>query len=138
MFKPLGDILLNLLFSAIVPLVFFSIASTVAGMKDLKRLGKILFTMVLIFVATGLVASAIMIAAVIIYPPAAGISHGPAGICCRASHQGGRSDHTSLYSPRFCPDALQEQHDGADHFLHIGGACRLRPSVKKEKPLPIF
>jgi len=73
LFKPLGDIFLNLLFTAIVPLVFFSIASTVASMTDLKRLGKILSVMVLIFVSTGLIASAIMIMAVICYPPAAGI-----------------------------------------------------------------
>ncbi|HLZ18845.1 MAG TPA: dicarboxylate/amino acid:cation symporter, partial [Smithellaceae bacterium] len=74
MFKPLGDVFLNLLFTAIVPLVFFSIASTVASMTDLTRLGKILSVMVLIFIATGLIASVIMITAVILYPPAAGIS----------------------------------------------------------------
>ncbi|MRR54450.1 MAG: dicarboxylate/amino acid:cation symporter [Deltaproteobacteria bacterium] len=70
MFKPLGDVFLNLLFTVIVPLVFFSISSTVAAMTNLRRLGKILILMVLIFVATGLVASVVMIAAVVLYPPA--------------------------------------------------------------------
>ncbi|RQW89194.1 MAG: dicarboxylate/amino acid:cation symporter [Geobacter sp.] len=74
MFKPLGDVFLNLLFTVIVPLVFFSISSTVAAMTNLRRLGKILFLMVLIFVATGLVASVVMIAAVVLYPPAFGAS----------------------------------------------------------------
>ncbi|KAF0155281.1 MAG: sodium:dicarboxylate symporter [Syntrophaceae bacterium] len=74
MFKPLGDIFLNLLFTVIVPLVFFSIASTVASMTNLKRLGKILSVMILIFVITGIIASAVMIAAVIFYPPASGIN----------------------------------------------------------------
>lgn len=74
MFKPLGDIFLNLLFTVIVPLVFFSISSTVASMTDLKRLGKILSLMVLLFVGTGLVASVVMLAAVVLYPPAAGAS----------------------------------------------------------------
>jgi len=73
-FKPLGDVFLNLLFTVIVPLVFFSIASTVASMTDLKRLGKILSVMVLIFIATGLIASVVMMTAVVLYPPAAGIS----------------------------------------------------------------
>lgn len=73
MFKPLGDIFLNLLFTVIVPLVFFSISSTVASMTNLKRLGKILSVMILIFVITGIIASAVMIAAVILYPPAAGV-----------------------------------------------------------------
>ncbi|MGL4364354.1 MAG: cation:dicarboxylate symporter family transporter, partial [Bacteroidales bacterium] len=40
--KPLGDIFLNLLFTAVVPLVFFSIASAVSNITDGLRLGKIL------------------------------------------------------------------------------------------------
>ena len=72
--KPLGDIFLNLLFTVIVPLVFFSISSTVASMTNLRRLGKILGVMILIFVVTGLIASAVMIAAVIIFPPASGVN----------------------------------------------------------------
>ena len=74
MFKPLGDIFLNLLFTVIVPLVFFSISSTVASMTNIKRLGKILSVMILIFVITGLIASVVMIVAVIFYPPAAGVN----------------------------------------------------------------
>ena len=73
-FKPLGDVFLNLLFTVIVPLVFFSISSTVASMTNLKRLGKILSVMILIFVITGLIASAVMIAGVIFYPPASGVN----------------------------------------------------------------
>jgi len=73
LFKPLGDVFLNLLFTIIVPLVFFSISATVASMTDLRRLGKILGVMVIIFVATGLVASAVMLAAVLVFPPAAGV-----------------------------------------------------------------
>jgi Na+/H+-dicarboxylate symporter len=74
MFKPLGDFFLNLLFTVIVPLVFFSISSTVASMTNLKRLGKILSVMVLLFVGTGLIASVVMIVAVVLYPPAFGTS----------------------------------------------------------------
>ncbi len=74
MFKPLGDVFLNLLFTVIVPLVFFSISATVASMTNLTRLGKILSVMILIFVITGLIASAVMIAAVIFYPPASGVN----------------------------------------------------------------
>ena len=44
MFKPFGDVFLNLLFTAVVPLVFFSISSAVAGMADVKRLEKFCFT----------------------------------------------------------------------------------------------
>jgi len=71
--KPLGDIFLNLLFTVIVPLVFFSISSSVAAMSNFRRLGKILSWMLLIFITTGLISSAVMIVAVVLYPPAAGI-----------------------------------------------------------------
>jgi Na+/H+-dicarboxylate symporter len=73
MFKPLGDIFLNLLFTAIIPLVFFSISSAVAGMTNFKRLGKIMSAMMLVFIATGLIASTIMVIGVHIYPPATGV-----------------------------------------------------------------
>ncbi|MFA6600745.1 MAG: dicarboxylate/amino acid:cation symporter [Candidatus Omnitrophota bacterium] len=72
--KPFGDIFLNLLFTAVVPLVFFSIASAIAEMADLGRLGKILLWMIVIFVATGLISSSLMVLAVQIYPPTADVS----------------------------------------------------------------
>lgn len=74
LFKPLGDVFLNLLFTVIVPLVFFSISSAVASMTNLRRLGRILSVMFLIFVATGLIASSVMIVGVILYPPASGVA----------------------------------------------------------------
>jgi Na+/H+-dicarboxylate symporter len=72
-FKPFGDIFLNLLFTAIIPLVFFSISASVAGMSNLKRLGKIISAMLLVFTVTGLIASVIMTIAVELYPPATGV-----------------------------------------------------------------
>lgn len=72
-FKPFGDVFLNLLFTIVVPLVFFSIASAVAGMNDLRRLGKIIGWMLVIFVLTGIAASILMVIGVKIFPPAEGV-----------------------------------------------------------------
>lgn len=72
--KPFGDVFLNLLFTAIVPLVFFSISSAVAGMSNLKRLGKILSCMLIFFILTGMIASVIMVIAIHFYPPATAIT----------------------------------------------------------------
>lgn len=72
--KPLGDIFLNLLFTLVVPLVFFSISSAVAGMKDLERLGKIMLWMMVIFILAGVVSSVFMVLGVKIYPPAQGVT----------------------------------------------------------------
>ncbi|WP_433926552.1 dicarboxylate/amino acid:cation symporter [Sorangium cellulosum] len=72
--KPLGDVFLNLLFTLVVPLIFFSISSAVAGMGSLRRLGRIVTAMLGVFVATGLVASSLMLVAVKLYPPAEGLA----------------------------------------------------------------
>lgn len=72
-FKPFGDIFLNLLFTVVVPLVFFSISSAVASMTSGRRLGKILVTMLGAFIVTGTIASLLMIIAVKIFPPAKGV-----------------------------------------------------------------
>lgn len=71
--KPLGDIFLNLLFTVVIPLVFFSISSAVAGMSDMRRLGKIMACMTVIFMVTGVIASVLMLIGVKLYPPAAGV-----------------------------------------------------------------
>ena len=70
--SPLGDVFLNLMFTAVVPLVFATIAAAVGNMTNMKRLGKILGWMLTVFVATGLVAAVIIIVAVKLYPPAQG------------------------------------------------------------------
>ncbi len=70
--KPFGDIFLNLLFTTVVPLVFFSIASAIATMRDGRRLARIFGWMVLFFVVTGLIASGLMIAVVRVFPPFVG------------------------------------------------------------------
>ncbi len=71
--KPLGDLFLNLMFTVVVPLVFVSVACAVGSMMDMKRLGKILGNMLLVFVGTGIIAAVIIIAAVKIFPPAQGV-----------------------------------------------------------------
>jgi Na+/H+-dicarboxylate symporter len=73
-FKPFGDVFLNLLFTIVVPLVFFSISSAIAAMNNVRRLGKIVLWMMVVFTVTGIIASVLMLIAVKIYPPAEGIN----------------------------------------------------------------
>lgn len=72
MFKPLGEIFINLMFTAVVPMVFVTISSAVGNMLNMKRLGKILGSMFLVFFVTGLIAALIIFTVVTIFPPAAG------------------------------------------------------------------
>lgn len=71
--KPFGQIFLNFMFTAVVPLVFFSLSSSIAKMSNMKRLGKILKNTVGIFIVTGIIASVFIITVVTIVPPAAGV-----------------------------------------------------------------
>ena len=72
--KPLGDLFLNMLFTIVVPIVFFSMASAMAGMRDGKRLGRILGWMIVIFIVTALVSSLCMLATIKIFSPTDGIT----------------------------------------------------------------
>ena len=68
--KPLGDVFLNLLFTAVVPLVFFSLSSAIASNSDLKRLGRMAGLMLAMFIITGIISSCLMILAVKTFDPA--------------------------------------------------------------------
>ncbi|MBN1972277.1 MAG: dicarboxylate/amino acid:cation symporter [Sedimentisphaerales bacterium] len=73
-FKPLGDIFLNLLFTAVVPLIFFSLSSAVARSANIKRLGRIAGSMLVVFVITGIISSSLMLVCVKIFNPAKNIT----------------------------------------------------------------
>ncbi|NLL74011.1 MAG: dicarboxylate/amino acid:cation symporter [Clostridiales bacterium] len=71
--EPLGQIFLNLIFTIIVPLVFFSITSSIANMGEMKRLGKILVTIVAVFAITAILSALISIVGVYIVNPIEGV-----------------------------------------------------------------
>ena len=67
--KPLGTVFINMMFCVVVPLVFASISSSIAGMKSRKRAGKIMGTTIGTFVVTGAIAAAIMFVLMKLFPP---------------------------------------------------------------------
>ena len=54
--SPLGDLFLNLLLVIIVPLIFLNITTAISKMKQPKRLGKIIGSIILVFVITSIIA----------------------------------------------------------------------------------
>ena len=54
--SPLGDLFLNLLLVIIIPLIFLNITTAISKMKQPKRLGKIIGSILLVFVLTSIVA----------------------------------------------------------------------------------
>ena len=57
---PLGTLFINMMFCVVVPMVFFSISSAIANMKNAKRAGKLMGTTVVTFICTTIIASVIM------------------------------------------------------------------------------
>lgn len=60
--KPFGTLFINLLLTIIVPLIFLTLSTSIGKMKEPKRLGKILITIIEIFVLTSLISVLIGIA----------------------------------------------------------------------------
>lgn len=59
--KPFGNIFLNLMYTVVVPLVFFTISSSIANMVNLKRLGKILKYVFIVFIVTSVISGIFML-----------------------------------------------------------------------------
>lgn len=66
--KPIGDIFLNLLFTAVIPLVFFSISSAIGGLKETGKLSKMMAVMTLVFLGTVIISAVLTILAVKLFP----------------------------------------------------------------------
>lgn len=67
--KPLADIFLRLLMTTITPLVFFSVASVLSTTTNLSKLLKITFSMLVIFLITGAIATMLMMTVILIFKP---------------------------------------------------------------------
>ncbi len=72
--EPFGQIYLNLMFTLIVPLVFFSVASSIAGMSAMNRLGKIIINIVIIFSITAILSGVLAIIGVFMFNPTEGLA----------------------------------------------------------------
>lgn len=67
--KPIGDIFLNLMFVLIVPLVFFSISSSICNMKQSNMVGKVITNIIFVFLLTAIIAAFVAYFCTLIYNP---------------------------------------------------------------------
>ena len=70
--EPLGTIFTNLMFCAVVPMVFTSIASAIANMSSAKRAGKIMGVTLATFMVTAGIAAVIMYVIMRVFPVVTG------------------------------------------------------------------
>ena len=66
--KPIGDIFLNLLFTAVIPLIFFAISSSIANIDQTKKMGKVMFVMFAVFIGTVLISAILTVFTVWLFP----------------------------------------------------------------------
>lgn len=71
--EPFGQIFLNLMFTLIVPLVFFSVTSSIANMSGMNRLGKIILNAAVIFTITAILSGILSIIGVLVFDPTKGL-----------------------------------------------------------------
>ena len=67
--KPFGTIFINMLYVIVVPLVFFTISSSISSIKNFNKLSKIFKTMFIIFILTSTIASLFMLIGVKLVNP---------------------------------------------------------------------
>lgn len=72
--KPLGDIFINLMFTLVVPLVFFTITSSIANMSKKMRLNKILTKTFIVFIITSAISAVVMLIPLLFINPSNGIN----------------------------------------------------------------
>ncbi|WP_374949455.1 dicarboxylate/amino acid:cation symporter [Mucilaginibacter sp.] len=82
--KPVGDIFLNLLFVAVIPLVFFAISSAIANLQGTQKLSRIMGIMAGVFLGTIIVAAILTIVALWIFPLGATATTATAGASAEA------------------------------------------------------
>ncbi|MEI0611920.1 dicarboxylate/amino acid:cation symporter [Brachyspira pilosicoli] len=70
--QPIADIFLNLLYCCVVPMIFVSLVYSISNMENTNKLGKVLFTMIIIFLLAELIAAIYMLIITIIFNPAQG------------------------------------------------------------------
>ncbi|HZS39197.1 MAG TPA: dicarboxylate/amino acid:cation symporter [Polyangia bacterium] len=71
--RPIGDLFLNLIFMIIVPLVFFTIASSIANSGSTKKLSRISSTMLAVFLLTSAVSAFGALGFFVLFRPEAGV-----------------------------------------------------------------
>ena len=71
--RPIGDLFLNLIFTLIVPLTFFTISSSIASSGSSERLSRVSVRMLMGFLATSVIAAALSLLFLSVVSPAPGV-----------------------------------------------------------------
>lgn len=107
---PIGQIWLNLLFVLLVPLIFFSISSSIASIADTKRVGKLLVLTIGIFIVTAAIAGIYMFAVTGIFGVDTSIQLGAAEAAAETARAGIGDQIVSTFTVSDFPDVISRAH----------------------------
>ena len=116
--KPIGDIFLNLMFVLIVPLVFFSISSSICNMKQSNMVGKVITNIIFVFLFTAVISAVAAYLVTLIYNPLGGI------------------DQNEIIAT--LPEQAVKQLSSADMFVHTFTVSDFQLLFTKSNLLPLI
>ena len=99
--RPFGQIFLNLIFVLVVPLVFFSIASSITGLQRSHVIGKVLLWSLVVFGGMSVIAGLLAYAGALVWNPFAGMETITDGTLTAESRPWGDLLVSSLTAPDF-------------------------------------
>ena len=67
--RPIGNIFINLMFTIVVPLIFFTISRGISNLKNYKKISKILVNTFIIFIITGIITGIFALVSGLIFNP---------------------------------------------------------------------
>lgn len=132
--KPIGQIFINLLFCLVVPLVFFSISSSIASVGDAKRVGKLLGSTMGVFVSTAVIAGVLMMTLTHFLPYATGIvlDSGETGTMAEINF----GDHiVGMFTVSDFPELLSRSHVLPLIIFAVFLGCTVSSMGEKGKPI---
>ncbi|CAD6513080.1 dicarboxylate/amino acid:cation symporter [Candidatus Profftia tarda] len=140
--QPIGDLFLHMIFVSIIPLIFLSVASSIAEMEHVARLQNILKTVCVVFISTALISAIIALVGTKIYNPFQNlesinlIAHFPPALDTQARNIGGIIVNT-LTVPDF-PQLFSRSSLLPLIFFSLLFGFATSISGKKGQPIAIF
>ena len=108
--QPIGQIWLNMLFVIVVPLIFFSISSSIAGIGETKKVGKLLVATLLIFIITAVIAALFMFLSIGIFGVGSEIPIVPADENAQTAAKGIGQQIVDTFTVSDFPDLISRRH----------------------------
>ena len=107
---PIGQIWLNLLFVLLVPLLFFSISSSIANISDTKSVGKLLGFTLVIFIVTAAIAGSFMFIVLNIFGIDTSVQLGAGDATAQAAVSSIGDQIVNTFTVGDFPDVISREH----------------------------